>query len=135
MRPPTFTEEEQALIDAAPGFFATDDGTATPWSQRGFEIGRGWHPIVREMAIAIAEVAPGARCTQVKEKFGALRVYTWADPLTTTEVRDAIRAAIDAAEARSLQTCERCGNLGQLIQNETWWRVRCPLHRDARARG
>lgn len=55
--------------------------------------------------------------TQVKEKYGLLRVYMeWY----TDEIDD----AIEAAETKTETTCEYCGSEGTLHQ-DYWWRILC----------
>jgi hypothetical protein len=117
------TPEERAIIDAAPRFFDTT-GIASPWSQRGFEIGPGWHNIVKEMAVAIEAIAPDVRCTQCKEKFGYLRVSTRMSVLTSKEMRERVRSIIETAVTASETTCEECGKEGRLVQG-MWRRVLC----------
>ena len=75
-----------------------------------YECGKGWHPLVS----AVEEVANkhNIKLTQVKEKFGQLRIYT--DRLVP-EVND----AINAAETTSLQVCEECGHPG-VLRNGYW---------------
>lgn len=88
----------------------------------GFECADGWFGIISELSQRIDDLAKAAGLTgdgypeamQVKEKFGGLRFYV--GPAT-----DEIFAAIDAAEARSLKTCETCGQPGR--QAGGWWIV------------
>lgn len=63
---------------------------------------------------------PPLQVRQVKEKFGGLRFYYSGG--------DAVcRDAVDRAQARSLSTCEVCGQIGTL-GGEGWLRVRCVDH-------
>ena len=64
------------------------------------------------------------KAVQVKEKFGSLRFYT---NMSTDE----IDALIDAASLKSEQTCEECGQPGELSSNG-WWITLCPTHAAAR---
>lgn len=41
-----------------------------------------------------------------------------------------VEALIDAAEARSSQICEQCGQPGQLRKDGGWWSTRCDACRD-----
>lgn len=67
------------------------------------DVGPGWESIVRPLIDRA--VAEGIEILQVKEKFGGLRFYVGS----TNKDFD---AAIDAAEAQSLKTCEFCGQPG-----------------------
>ena len=59
---------------------------------------------------------------QIKEKFGGLRMYT------STHPSDFVDGVIKAAEARSYQTCEWCGGLGQRASSGSWMHTACPTH-------
>ena len=52
--------------------------------------------------------------TQVKEKYGGLRLYMSA----RTEAIDKI---IDAAENESIRTCGKCGNRGEMAYTTNGW--------------
>ena len=124
----TDTAEELAIMAEAPVFWARVDPRdphASPWDQRGFEIGAGWHAIVRNMAHRIEALGAGVRCHQVKEKFGILRVYV-------DRRVDGMAEIIAEAEAASAITCEECGQPGTMRRNE-WMRTRCHKHRAIRA--
>jgi len=92
--------------------------------------GVGWKPIVVGLLTALdAEIAkqPASerasfRVVTIKQKLGALRVYmaSW------TEV---MQAAIDAAEAASLRTCEVCSRPGKRRVCQGLWMTRCRTHR------
>ena len=55
--------------------------------------------------------------SQIKEKFGGLRVYSYG-------ADDYIRGLTDFAEAMSYHTCEECGNAG-LIRQTKWIKTLC----------
>lgn len=84
-----------------------------------FAVGRGWKPILDRLHERLAELDPGYEVSQVKEKYGGLRVYLASDE--TLEMQD----AIDAAEAESLVTCERCGQSGSQQTYGGWARTTC----------
>src|SRR3546814_13639875 len=75
----------------------------------GRACGDGWRAILRDLTTAIAQIVggpdrePGLRVTQVKEKYGTLRVYVSGLPALHS---DAVEAAILAAEIRSGEVCE-----------------------------
>lgn len=70
----------------------------------GIECGDGWLSIIEALCDSIAD--RGLRFSQIKEKYGALRVYM-------DTIDDVVDGAIRMAEAMSARTCERCGKPGQ----------------------
>lgn len=83
----------------------------------GFECGPGWYSILDALG-AVMELH-GVRATQVKEKFGGLRVYTEAAP-------DEVYEAIRQAEEQAWRTCEDCGQAGTTREVIGWLRTLCP---------
>ena len=57
---------------------------------------------------------------QVKEKFGGLRFYI-------NSGTDEINKRIRKAEDDSYETCETCGEPGEL-RKDGWWTVACDKH-------
>jgi hypothetical protein len=103
---------------AAPGWPAVDDG---------------WRDLLeRACARILAAVRLGGgtlRITQVKEKYGCLRVYWEGSLVPETAAR--VEEAIDLAEARSATTCEICGEPGALRAGG-WLTTRCDAHAEGR---
>lgn len=93
----------------------------------GFEIGDGWIPIMRELCEKIQVIIDNNpeyddfRFTQVKEKWGGLRVYCNYDP---KEIDD----LIDEAVAKAYVTCEVCGEKGSLREDLSWIVTLCDKH-------
>lgn len=71
------------------------------------ELPEGWRELYRETIHAIAVIDPHARVVQTKEKFGELRIYMKA-------FNEPIYALIDAANAKSRNICQMCGEPGVL---------------------
>jgi hypothetical protein len=93
-------------------------------------VGDGWRDLV-ERAVARIAAAAGAsastiKISQIKEKFGTLRLY-WSGEVPDA-VRDAIGEAIDLAEARSAVTCEACGAPGVPWVGDGWHHTACERH-------
>jgi len=93
----------------------------------GFDIGNGWIPIMRELCEKIQVIIDNNpeyddfRFTQVKEKWGGLRVYCNYDP-------PEIDALIDDAVAKAYATCEVCGKEGSLREDLSWIVTVCDEH-------
>jgi hypothetical protein len=88
------------------------------------ECGPGWWGLLDELDTAIAVVASGYRVVQVKEKFGTLRFY-WDPTSVDADARERVDALVQAAEARSAEVCEECGDPGGIVKRG-WWRTFCP---------
>jgi hypothetical protein len=96
------------------------------------DIGDGWENIMRSLCTMMTEdrhiitAHNGADAdgtptfTQIKEKFGALRIYA-------TKVSIAQDAYISFAEEMSRYVCEVCGNPGK-IRTGGWIQTRCDEH-------
>ncbi len=57
------------------------------------------------------------KASQVKEKFGGLRFYTYGGD-------DIVYGLVSFAESLSYKVCENCGNKGNLYQ-DGWWKTSC----------
>lgn len=97
-------------------------------------VGEGWGGILERLWA----VKPAcASVTQVKEKFGGLRVYhsgIAAGPKWTDEEDAAYRAfeeAVDQAEGESYKTCEECGAPG-VPRRGGWIKTLCETHASGR---
>lgn len=66
------------------------------------------------------ELIPQVVATQVKEKYGTLRFYSYGGD-------DEIYGMIKMAEAMSATTCEICGNVGKL-RGKSWVYTACDEH-------
>lgn len=88
----------------------------------GCEHSNGWHGIIRSMCSVISAHIKNSdtpidfKFSQVKEKFGTLRVYTEGSD-------DFIAGVIDMAEQMSSVTCEVTGFPGQMCKKGGWYRT------------
>ena len=73
---------------------------------------RGWYPLIVELDRGLAELDPNYTLLQVKEKWGALRLYFEGAP----EVVGAMQALVDRASEASKGICELCGGPGVLME-------------------
>ena len=106
----------QELIRAHPMLQDVECGVAVP---------PGWVDLVHDL-ITKLEGIPGVVVTQVKSKFGTLRVYTKFDSADDA----AVKRLVSDAEFRSSHTCEVCGAAGATIRTTYggWHTTRCPEH-------
>lgn len=104
-----------------------------PGHQRGYPtVGDGWQLIVEKAIGRMSAAKESARkgsisISQIKGKLGGLRIYADWSGLpddAAAEVRD----AIDLAEARAYCTCETCGAIGRLHDDNGWYATRCDRH-------
>lgn len=126
MRP----ELDSKLCEKYPAIFqdryADMQQTAMCW---GFECSDGWYQLLDNLCSDLTRIGIDVKATQVKEKFGTLRFYTeyrGADE-QLCRIADAI---ISAAEHRSGQICEECGDWGW-TNSEGWLTTRCKKHKKA----
>lgn len=85
-------------------------------SHRSYPVGPGWEDLVDPIVEAADKKDISIK--QVKEKFGALRIYIG-------EKDDDLRQMIAEAEAESLQTCEECGEDGERRSLGGWMKTLC----------
>lgn len=85
-------------------------------------VGKGWHELVRAAFQACEDAK--VEVSQVKEKFGGLRVYTGGAP-------GHIHDLMNDLEMKSLKTCEECGKRGK-PRAGGWIRTLCEEHADGR---
>jgi hypothetical protein len=122
-------ELQNQIIEKYPSLFALKDNSREPISY-GIECGDGWFDILSSLCFLIAqherniegnnkyrqsknqepiEYEP-VQFTQIKEKFGGLRIYTYGGD----EYLHGLRGM---AESWSYHTCERCGEKGKPNKN------------------
>jgi hypothetical protein len=78
----------------------------------------GWKPIMRDLQ---AKSEPDVVLTQVKEKFGTLRIYYNGGS-------EAFAQAVNEAERASANVCEDCGQPGSTRDVGGWLRTVCDNH-------
>jgi hypothetical protein len=117
----------QSLAEKYPIFFGIarmpiEKGIPFNPIQLSIDVDAGWWKIVEEASAAIEKLnqeTPNMeiQATQIKEKFGGLRIYT---NYTTDEVE----AIIEEAEKKAAVTCETCGGPGSL-KGGSWLYTLC----------
>lgn len=99
-------ELEQKLYEDFPSLFANRESKGSCMAF-GCERGDGWHGIIRSACDEIStRGSPSFTFTQVKEKWGTLRLYYSGGD-------DYCEGVIAMAEAVSAVACERCGSAGE----------------------
>jgi hypothetical protein len=81
---------------------------------RWISCGPGWYPLLCELESTLAQLDPGFRVHQVKEKFGALCFYAHSEHYRG--LHNPFIDAIREVEHRSAVTCELCGEPGGLCE-------------------
>lgn len=89
----------------------------------GFMCGVGWHPLIFEMMDEIQDIVDrdnldDFEITEIKEKYGKLRVYT-------THYIEEIATIIRKYEDRSSRICELCGKRGRARNINKWITTIC----------
>lgn len=118
-------ELDEALCKEFPTLFRNRYGdmrtTAMCW---GFDCGDGWYDLIKEACRKIVEACPEATMTQVKEKYGDLRLYHAGN--------DQSYKVEDWACRESTKICEVCGKLGKTLTTSGddygWYSTLCPEH-------
>lgn len=92
----------------------------------GFQCGDGWFDLIYKLSVqldAYRQLQPEAAeliVIQVKQKFGALRVYVHP-------VSPAVQQLIEQASDKSRQTCERSGQPGVMCRDQNdFYQTLCP---------
>ena len=80
-------------------------------------VGNGWHPLLDEMFTKLTALGWDREMTQVKEKFGQLRVYIG-------EATNEMWQVVHEAERKSAKVCEECGQPGRPTGGG-WVRTAC----------
>jgi hypothetical protein len=103
------------------GFYPDKD----PIKDSGFfECGDGWYPLIKDLITDLIALGWDKQTCQVKEKFGGLRFY-----INTGS--DEIFKRIRNAEDLSYETCETCGEKGEL-KLVGWYKTLCNKHHEER---
>lgn len=96
-------------------FPVKEDGTV----QISISCWDGWFPLLEEFFQKLAALNQPVQILQIKEKFGGLRIYL---SNSNEEISDLVEATI----AKANNTCEMCGEKGEVMSSHGWLRCICP---------
>lgn len=86
-----------------------------PTFGKTIDCGKGWYDLITKMHQEIVKIDPGYGIYQIKEKFGALRLYfRCSGPYQESLVRN----IVTRYERASTLTCEETGKPGQLMKKD-----------------
>lgn len=91
--------------------------------QAKYSVDKGWHGLL-EILFSELEKYPNVVVSQVKEKFGGLRIYT-------NPMNDEFELIVASLERDSYTICETCGKAGKLRSGD-WMRTLCEEHADGK---
>lgn len=119
-------ELEEKLVKDFPELFkGKDKSLKQSLMAFGCECDDGWYPVIRSMCHAIHQQLKHNEMefefTQVKEKYGGLRVYHFGGDAF-------IDGVIAMAEEMAYKTCELCGSTGTLCNTGYWLKTLCENH-------
>ncbi len=119
-------ELEKKLVEKYPELFRGKDKPPTESLMCfGCECDDGWFDIINRACALIANYmkytpeCPPVEFSQIKEKFGGLRLYYFGGD-------DYVQGVCRMAEAMSYGVCEVSGERGQLCRAGTWLRTLSP---------
>lgn len=119
-------EFKQKLVDQYPKLFMQTNVERSSM-RYGVSTGDGWYDIINDACSKLVEYP--VEFSQVKEKFGELRMYfTYTDPNMTPEQLTAIQEIVDEACEKSHRTCDVCGAEGKIRTVHNWLAARCDKH-------
>ena len=96
-----------------------------PWPAH-FDCGAGWNFLLAMCSVRLRSIDPNYELYQVKEKFGALRIYASG---VSSEAQNDIDDAVLHYSNVSLFFCEECGMTGRLRRTSTGtFMTRCDVH-------
>ncbi|SNC59356.1 hypothetical protein SAMN04487881_0040 [Marinobacter sp. es.048] len=96
----------------------------------GLEIGSGWLFLVYELFGFLEDIqrhsGQAVSISQIKEKFGSLRIYLNSSPEIAKDV-DMLESLF---ESLSVRICDICSAPGRRQNDEGYWCTRCDKHRN-----
>lgn len=125
-------EHQELLFNKYPSLFIQKNlpksETCMCW---GIETGPGWYDLIDETCAKIIKIDKDkeVQFTQIKEKFGGLRIYFNIYPSNKNiEYNKLFRNVLDIinkSEIRSFSICENCGKPGKRVSINNWLLTLC----------
>jgi hypothetical protein len=84
----------------------------------GVECGDGWYQLIRQFCESASKRGDPIRLSQIKEKWGGLRVYYYGGD-------EFVAGACEVVERLSYFVCEGCGKPGVCARTGGWYRTEC----------
>lgn len=89
----------------------------------GIETGDGWFQLIKDTCTKLqcqidGKIIPQIQFSQVKEKFGGLRIYF-------TPYNKKVEEIVSKAEDFSYTICEKCGSTDKVTQTKRWITTLC----------
>lgn len=85
----------------------------------------GWHHLVTDVCEMVDRSGLDLRWSQIKEKFGGLKMYRTGHDLDPSPALEQIQTLINQAEEKSLHTCCKCARRGDAVQIGGWRLTLC----------
>lgn len=105
--------------------FYTDEGYDRELAK--LSVGPGWASLIDEAFDKLEELGKPTIIVQVKEKYAGLRIYISGYELDSEHPVSQFERFLQDIERRSLQTCEQCGEPGEIRGTNTLYTA-CDLH-------
>jgi hypothetical protein len=114
--------EIEEYLESIGGLESGYRADAPPIKDSGFFcVGDGWLPLIKQLISDCVGAGWDKQICQVKEKFGGLRFYINSAP-------EEVHGFIRAAESKSYEICEKCGEPGELRTDISWYSTLCENH-------
>lgn len=97
----------------------------------GIQCGDGWLSLIEKLSEVLAPI-DGVEYSQIKEKFGLLRISLDFDDTVSSVVRDQCLHAVGMYEMLSCNVCEKCGADGIRRTDLSWISTLCDTHYNER---
>jgi len=118
-------EELDKYVESIGGLINGHFPDREPIMQCPCSIGEGWYQLVHNLMVELLEAGWDKHICQIKEKFGGLRFYIGSG-------NEEIWNIISKYERLSYETCEQCGEVGELRRDGGnyggWFQTLCDKH-------
>lgn len=88
------------------------------------EVPPGWGDLVDQVLLQVYVLDPNIYISQIKEKFGGLRIYY----VTESKKEKELEKVVSEAEKKSYEVCQICGKPGRPAKFGSWTMTVCDYH-------